>query len=249
MRSQTTAICAGLLVSVTGTAVADITGAGSVVDLTIEGFSTAGSASTVSLINGGETLRGTGPDNTFPNIVGTNSFGKEVIGEWYEQDRTDGGSGSLVVIRMHTEDLSPLVPEGQLVLGQSASHFSIRVGSADNGGLPFQNWVERVRLTGFSMSASNDSQSLFRRATDDPNDVIKGQAQATIDTIEEWDGIIEGGFWSGVFGDPFFIGSVGGLGDWHTITMVLEVEAIPAPAGAAILAGFAGLGATRRRRS
>ncbi len=248
MRSRTGAICAALIVSAAGTAVADITGAGSVVDLTIEGFSAAGSASTVSLINGGETRKGSGPDNTFPNILGTNSFGKEVIGEWYEQERTDGGTGSLVVIRMHTEDLSPLVPDGQLVLGRSASHFSIRVGSANNGGLPFQNWVERVRLTGFSMSASNDSQTLFRRATDDPNDVIKGQAQATIDTIEEWDGIIQGGFWSDVFGDPFFIGSIGGLGDWHTMTMVLEVEAIPAPASAACL-GLAGLVASRRRRS
>jgi hypothetical protein len=242
-------MCAALVVSISGTAVADITGAGSVVDLTIEGFSDAGSASTVSLINGGETHKGSGPDNTFPNIVGTNSFGKEVIGEWYEQDRTDGGSGSLVVIRMHTEDLSPLVPDGQIILGRSASHFSIRVGSADNGGLPFQNWVERVRLTGFSMSASNDSQTLFRRATDDPNDVIKGQAQATIDTIEDWDGIVQGGFWSGVFGDPFFIGSLGGLGDWHTMTMVLEVEAIPAPAGVAAFGCLAGLASSRRRRS
>lgn len=233
--------------SLAGTAVADITGNGAVLDLTIEAFSINGGANTLNLINNGQTPKGAGPDNTFPTVVGTNTFGHEVVGEWYEQERTDGGSGSLVVIRMHTEDESPLVPDGQLVLGRVASHFQIRVGSDENGGVPFQNWVERVRLTGFSMSATNGSQTLFRRATDDPNDVVKGQAQATIDTIEDWDGLIQGGFWSGVFGDPFFIGSIGDLGDWHTMTMVLEVEAIPAPASAACL-GLAGLVATRRRR-
>jgi len=245
--SAISGICSALVVSLAGSAMADITGAGAVLDLTVEAFSINGGANTLNLINNGQTPKGTGPDNTFPTLIGTNTLGREVIAEWYEQDRTDGGDGSLVVIRMRTEDESPLVPAGQLVLGRAASHFSIRVGSSENGGLPFESWVDRVRLTGFSMSATNGTQTLFRRATDDPNDVIKGQAQATIDTIEDWDGLMTGGFWSGVFGDPFFVGSIGGLGDWYSMTVVFEVEAIPAPASAACL-GLAGLVATRRRR-
>ncbi len=235
------------LAGLAAAASADITNPSSVVDLSIEGFSLAGTGDVVNLINDGRTTKGSGPDNTFPSVIGTTSAGKDVVAEWYEQSRTDGGEGSLVVIQMMTEDLSPLVPQGTTAAGVAASHFQIRVGSETDGGLRFANWVDRVRLTGFTMSASNGSQTLFRRASDDPSDIAAGRAQATIDTIEEWDGIIQGAQWSATFGDPFFTGMIGDLGDWHTMTLVLEVQGIPAPASVAGL-GIMGLAAARRRR-